>query len=258
MTALAAIAANTFREAVRDRVLYLILFFAVLIILGSEALAVLAVGSPEKVVLDLGLAAISFFGVLISVFLALSLVAKEIDRRTVYTVVTKPISRGHFVSGKLAGMYAVVVLVTAAMTALFLGFVWLRYGIWNAGLLKAVSLFLVEDLVVSSFALLFSSFTTPILGTVFTITVYVVGHLLQGLKMLAAFPSLAGSTLEKVLTFLYDWVLPNLERFNVKGAAVYGDPLPLSLLLSSAAYGAAYAAAVLGLAVTIFSRRDFT
>jgi ABC-type transport system involved in multi-copper enzyme maturation permease subunit len=255
LSAFLAIAANTLREALRDRILYLVLFFAALVILGSEALAVLAVGAHEKVVLDLGLAAIAFFGALASVFLGLSQVAREIDRRTVYTIVSKPISRAAFVAGKMAGLYATVVLLVAAMGALFLAFVRLRLGAAGADLLKPIGLSLVEDLVLASFAVLFSSFTTPILGTLFTITVYVIGHLSYGLKMLAAFPALAGSFTAKALVALY-YLLPNLERFNVRGAAVHDLPVGPVYVAAATAYGVAYALAVLALATAVFARRD--
>jgi len=255
VTAVLAVAQNTFREAVRDRVLYLLVFFAVLVILGSEGLAVLAVGDSRKVALDLGLAAISFFGVLISVFLGLSQFAREIDRRTVYTVISKPISRSGFIAGKLAGLYATVVVLTLGMTVVFLAFVWLRHDVAEPRLLAAVVLFLVENLVLASLAVLFASFTTPILATLFTMTMYVIGHLSFGLKLLAGHERVAGSLFSRVMMGLY-WVLPNLERFNVKGQVVHGDPLPEGLVLPIL-YGIVYAAAIFLVSTEIFRRRDF-
>lgn len=255
MSALFAIAHNTFREAIRDRVLYLLLFFGLLVVVGSEALAVLAVGEPQKVVMDLGLASVHFFGVLVSVFLGLSLVAREIERRTVFTVVSKPIGRGSFLGGKLLGLYATVVLLTLAMTIVLFAFLWLRYGAAPPRLLLAIFLMLIEDLVLASFALLFASFTTPILGTLFTLTVFVVGHVSFGLKMLAEYPSLADTGARQLVLALY-YVLPNLERFNVKGAVVHGVGLPEGVL-GPALYGVVYAAGVFVIALETFRRRDF-
>ena len=255
MTVMLAIATNTFREAVRDKILYLILFFAALVIFGSELLSVLAVGAASKVALDLGLAAISFLGALASIFLGLAMVAREVERRTVFSVLAKPISRHQFIAGKFLGLYATVFVLTLLMSVLFLGFVGLRHGVYEPALLYAIVLFLIEDLVLASFALLFSSFTTPILGMLFSVTVYLVGHLSFGLKMLADYPSLVETWSARALLGLY-YVLPNLERFNVKGAVVHGDPLPEGLLFPSL-YGITYALAVFLLASEIFRRRDF-
>lgn len=255
MNAVFAIAANTVREAVRDRVLWLLLFFAVIVIIGSEGLAVLAVGDPVKVTLDLGLASISFFGVLIAVFLGLSMVAKEIQRRTVHTVVSKPISRASFVLGKYLGLYATVLLLTVAMTVVFSLFVHLRYDAFRIELVYAVVLFLAESLVLAAFAVLFSCFTTPILGTLFTVTIYVIGHLTFGLKILAGYDSMRDTLGQKLILAVY-YLLPNLERFNIKAEVVHGDPLAEGLLLP-VLYGVLYAAAVLLVATEVFRRRDF-
>ena len=255
MSAFLAIAHNTFREAVRDRVLYLLLFFAATVIVGSEALAVLAVGAAERVAVDLGLAAISWFGVLISAFLGLSLVAREIARRTVYTVVSKPISRTVFILGKMAGLYAVVVLLAVAVAVLFLAFVWLRHGVFQPGFLSAIALMLVEDLVVAALAILFSAFTTPILATLLTMTAYVIGHLSDGLAMLASFPSVAETVWRPVLLGLY-YLLPNLERLNLRDEVVVGEALPHGLGAPTV-YGVVYAAAVTLIAAEVFRRKDF-
>lgn len=249
----AAIALNTFREAIRDRVLYLLLVFALIIIAFSRVLSMLTVGSQSKIIKDVGLSGISVFGVLTAVFVGVSLVFKEVERRTVYTLLANPIRRWQFVSGKYAGLLLVVAMNVAAMTAA-LSLVLLVLGESPGSLIPAVLLILVELALIAAFALLFSSFANPILATVGTLAVYVSGHLVRSFELLKArMPSGAGRVLSDVLY----WVLPNLSVLDVKAEAVHGIALPAARLLLGSVYGLTYALVVLGAACAVFERRDF-
>jgi len=251
--AISAIALNTFREAIRDRVLYLLLAFALILIGVSRLLSLLTVGNEEKIIKDVGLSALSLFGVLTAVFVGVNLVYKEIERRTVYTLLANPVRRWQFVFGKFVGLLAVLAMNLGLMTAaLFAILLWRGESPWP--LLPAVLLILVELAVITAFALFFSSLTNPILAAVWTFATYVTGHLTWSLKLLKErMPDGAGQWLCDALYF----VLPNLERLNVKQEVVHGLPLATKLVGLAVLYGAGYAVAMLVLPSVAFERKDF-
>jgi ABC-type transport system involved in multi-copper enzyme maturation permease subunit len=254
VTRIWAIASNTFREAIRDRVLYLLLVFALLFIGFAQILSLLTVGSEEKIIKDLGLASISLFGVLTSIIIGVSLVSKEIDRRTIYTIVSKPIHRYQFVLGKYFGLALTLLVNTAVMTFWFYLILLLK-GFGDARLLLAVYMIFLELLLVTALAIFFSSFSTPMLSTLFAFSLYLVGHLSWSLNLLR--DRLAGAAGKWICRGLY-LVLPNLEIFNIKGEVVHRMPVPPELPLWATIYLAGYGAAVLIAACWIFQRRDFS
>jgi ABC-type transport system involved in multi-copper enzyme maturation permease subunit len=249
-----AIASNTFREAIRDRILYLLLVFALALIALAQILGLLTVGSEEKIIKDLGLASISLFGVLTAIFIGVSLVSKEVERRTIYTIVSKPIHRFQFILGKYCGL-ALTLLVNTAVMALWFYLILLFKGYADPRLLLAVYLIFLELLLVTALAILFSSFSTPILSTLFTLSLYLVGHLSWSLDLLRQ--RLTGSAGRWICRALY-LVLPNLEVFNIKGEVVHGSSIPASLLFWATLYLAGYGVVVLGAACVIFQRKDFS
>jgi ABC-type Na+ efflux pump permease subunit len=251
--AVAAIALNTFREAIRDRVLYLLLVFALVLIGTSSLLALLTVGDEEKIIKDVGLSAISIFGLLTAVFVGVSLVFKEIERRTVYTLLAHPVRRWQFIAGKFLGLFAVLGLNLALMSAALFALLVLR-GVAPGPLLPAVLLVLVELAVVSAFALLFSSVANPMLAAVATVAVYVMGHLSWSLRLLEA--KLPPGAARWLCELVY-WLVPNLSRLDVKAQAVHGLPLAASQVAFALGYGVAYVVFVLPLACAAFPRRDF-
>ena len=184
MMAIRVIAANTFREALRDRILYLFLGFAVLLLASSKLFGILTVGEQEKIIKDMGLAGIQFFTMLIAVMMSVILISREIDSRTVYYTLAKPVRRWQFLLGKYFGLLATVLVNLALMTAVLVIFVWLYGGGVDLKLLLATGMIGVEMAVLVAFATLFSVLTKPILGSVFTLAVFVVGHVSQDLWML--------------------------------------------------------------------------
>ena len=251
--AVAAIALNTFREAIRDRVLYLLLVFALVLIGVSRLLSLLTVGDEAKIIKDVGLSAISIFGVLTAVFVGVSLVFKEIERRTVYTLLANRVRRWQFLLGKYAGLLAVLSMNVGLMSLALIGVLLVR-GESPWALLPALLLILVELAIVTAFALLFSSLTNPILSAVWTFAVYVSGHLSWSLELLA---EKVPEGLGRQLCRLGYWLLPNLDRLNLKAEAVHGTALPDGFVLLSVLYGTAYAVVVLALATAAFHRKDF-
>ena len=245
------IALNTFREAIRDRILYVLLVFSLLLIGASRSLSQMTVGTEEKIVTDLGLSAISVFGVLTAVFLGVSLVYKEVEKRTIFTLLANPVQRWQFVVGKYLGLMTVVTLNVLLMATVLKVILW---GSEAAPLWPAVVLILVELALISAFALLFSSFTNPILAVIGTLAVFVTGHLSWSFELLK---HRATSGFVTTLSDAMYWVLPNLSLLNVKAEVVHAQPVGLGRVALSASYGLAYAIVVLVLACLVFQRRDF-
>jgi len=249
-----AIARNTFREAVRDRVVHLLFVFSLVLIAGSRVLSPLALGEGEKIVKDLGLSLIGLFGVLLVVFIGSSLVHKEVDRRTIDILLSKPIRRWEFLVGKFAGMTATLGAVTALMLAALLALLAMTGAGPSGGIVVAGLLVVVELALLTAVALLFSTFTTPTLAAVFTLSVYITGHLSADLLDFArAVPNTANRVVSQVLYC----ALPNLEMLNVRSEVVHGLPVAPERLAAALAYAALYTAFLLGLGSVILSRRDF-
>ena len=249
-----AIAGITFKEAKRDRILYLLFFFAAVAIIASRVLAVLTVGDRVKIIKDVGLASISIFGVLMAVLIGTSLVYKEIDKKTIFTLLAKPLHRAEFILGKFLGLVLTLLVMTAAMTLIFLAIVYAHTLQIETALLVAIAYIFLELVLITAVAILFSSFSTPILSSLFALAFYLIGHLSWGLELIIK--KMTPGTGRTLVRALY-LVLPDLENFNFKTEVVHGLPIPPGIYLSSFLYGVCYTAFILGLAVLIFRRRDF-
>jgi ABC-type transport system involved in multi-copper enzyme maturation permease subunit len=249
---IAAIALNTFREAIRNRVLYLLLVFAVLMISFAQILSLLTVGSEEKIIKDFGLASIDVFGVLTAVFVGIGLVSREIERRTVYTLLAKPIHRFEFILGKYAGLVLTLLVNTAVMTLWFF-LVLAAKGMLDARLVVAVLLLFFQFLLITAIAVLFSCLSSPILSGVLTLALYVIGHLLWSFELLEA--RLTSPAARAVCRALY-YLLPNLGNFDVKGEVVHGLPVDAGLVGFAALYLVVYGSAVLLGACAIFQGKE--
>ena len=267
MRAVRYIALNVFRESVRDRVPYNLVLFAVLLIGSSYLLGQLTAGQDVKIIKDLGLAAISIFGLFIAIFIGIGLVSKEVERRSIYALLAKPISRPQFVAGKYAGLVLTLAVNVAVMTvALYvvLGYLtWIESpefkASWEApgvdpAMLKAILLIFVELMLVTAIALFFSTFSSPILSAALTFGLYIAGNFNADLKNFEqVVDSPAAAWLARGLYHL----LPDLSAFDVKIQVVHGLPVAAGYIWSTLAYGALYIAALLLAATVIFSRRDF-
>jgi len=253
VNAIFAIAINTFREAIRDRILYLLLVFALLLIFSSRIVGVLTVGDENKIVKDFGLSSIDAFGVMTAIFVGVGLVFKEIERRTIYTIVTRPIHRSQFIFGKYAGLVLTLAVNTSIMTAGYFGLLLAR-GAADPRLLIAVGLAFIQFMLVTAIAIFFSSFSTPILSGIFTLSLYVLGQLSWSFLLLR--DRIGGGLAGALCEVLYH-VVPNLWRLNVKSEVVNGLPLPGGLGAWSALYGLGWCAFILFGAALVFGRRDF-
>ena len=254
LTPVAVIAINTFRENLRDKILYNLLLFALLLIGASMVLGGLTIMEQKKIVIDIGLAAINLVGVVIAIFVGIGLVSKEIERRTVYTIMARPISRTHFILGKYCGLALTLLVNVSIMLVVYLGTLWLNQAPIQLGLLQAVALIYVELLIVTAVALFFSTFSSATLSAILTLGLYVVGHLTTDLKALA---EKSPQTAMKAVTMAVYYLCPNLEALNVKGEAAAGLALGASYVTLVAAYGLLYAALLVTGACVVFQRRDF-
>lgn len=254
MSKVQAIAMNTFKEAVRDRILYAILVFAIAMIASTMILARIGAGSGERVIRDLGLGFISIFGILIAIFIGIGLVHKEIDRRTIYTIVSKPIHRFQFILGKYLGLFLTLFVNVAIMTVALIGIIYVGEGIWDFRLAAASAMILMELMVITGIAVLFSAFSTPALSAIFTLSLFAIGRLLNDLRLFGE--QYAGPLAREVIRGLY-YLLPNLARFNVSAEVVHGLPLREVISGMTILYGGLYVVTLLSLTILIFQRRDF-
>jgi ABC-type transport system involved in multi-copper enzyme maturation permease subunit len=250
-----AVASNVFREVMRDRIFLTIGFYAVLMLAASRLLPEVSGAAQEKILTDFGTASSSLLGVVVTIFVGTNLINKEIEKRTVFTIVTKPISSIEFILGKHLGLSAVLAIVVAGMTVIYLlvlSFTHIEYKLFP---LLLTSLFLFLELcLIAAAALLFGVFTSSILAILLTFSLYLVGHLSEGMVKLAGVTKNPG--FQQFTDNLY-LVLPDLSRLDLKNDAVYGVLPQTDVLWINAGYALVYTAALLLMTTVIFSRRQF-
>jgi ABC-type transport system involved in multi-copper enzyme maturation permease subunit len=250
----AAIAANTVREAVRNRVLYVLVFFALVMIGTSALLATLSYVERERILQDVGLGAIRFFGAAIAIFMGVGLIHREVERRTIYTILSKPVTRAQFLAGKYLGLVATLWLQLAIMVAAFVLASLASGAPLGSGHAIALVLIALELAVVVAFATLFSSFATPFLAACYSLGLYLVGHLTRDLRGLGA--SSDSELVQQVTTWIHR-VFPDLAALNRSIEAVHGLPIPLTEAGWALLAGVAWCLGFLLVAVLVFERRDF-
>ncbi len=258
-----AIARNTYRETIRDKVLYNLILFALIMILSSLALGQLTLGNDDKVICDLGLSSISIFGMLIAIFIGIGLVYKELEKRTVYALLAKPVHRYELILGKYVGLL-ITLLVNLAIMTVGLELALLYTGRLGFGaylrVLPAVYLIFLSLALITALALLFSTFSTPALSAIFTFFLWVIGHF--GSDLLG-FGDLTKSASIKWLCKVLYYVIPNFSNFgildsrHVLQSAGYFQRIDPYAILGVTVYCVAYCAVILSLSIAIFMRRDF-
>lgn len=251
------IARNTFREAVRDRILYNLVVFALLMIGGSAFLGDLSADQELKVIVDMGLSAMLIFGVFIAIFVGVSLVYKEIERRTVYAIFSKPVGRGEFLIGKYLGLCLTLAVNVAIMgIGISLALLFVRRG-WHpmvSSIWLAVLLIYLELMLITAIALLFSSFSSPALSALLSFMLFIIGHFSADLK---AFADALGTTGARVIFGALYYLLPNLSYFSFITPAGHGDVPEGRMILMAILYSIVYISVLLSAATLIFSRRNF-
>ncbi len=247
------VALNTYREAVRDKILYVLLFFAGATILCSKALGYISIGQDMKIITDISLAAISVFGALIAIFVGTNLVYKEIDKRTIYTILSRPIWRFEFILGKYLGLSLLIATVTAVMGLVAASYIALLGG--SVGYMFAEALLLVFSklLLLTALSVLLSTLTSPILGAIVVLTSYFMGH---ATGILIDLPEHFDDTAAKELITIIYYAVPNLSNFDIWREYANGVSVPHSYVAWTLLYGAVYTGLLLFLASISFHEKD--
>jgi ABC-type transport system involved in multi-copper enzyme maturation permease subunit len=254
MSRIWVIATSTFREAVRDRILNSILFFAVLLLGVSLGLREVSIGDTDKIVRGVALGGVSLLASLIALFLGVSLVYKEIEKRTIYTLAAKPIARWQLLLGKYLGIWITLAAEVVLLGLLYVMIVSPQQGLPGLPVLVAWLLLMVELSLLSVWAMLFSTFASPVTATAYSLSLFVIGHFADDLHL---FGERADPGAFRTLVMALYRVVPNLETFNVRAEAVHDVAVPWSEVAWSTAYGAGYTVAVLCVAMLVFTKRDF-
>jgi Cu-processing system permease protein len=252
-----AIAVNAFRESVRDRVLYNLIFFALILVGASVFVSELSIDQETKFIADLGLSSMLVFGALIAIFIGIGLVYKEIDKRTIYNLLSKPVHRHEFIIGKYLGLCLTlfvnlsVMVVSTELALLYVnrGFIPLHISI-----LPAAFLIFLELALLVAVALMFSSFSTPLLSALFSFAAYVIGNFSGDLKLAA---QLAESAFTRAVITAAYYMLPNLTNFSFITQASHGQVPSLKHLLSASLYALIYISILISASALIFQKRNF-
>lgn len=250
------IASNTFREAVRDRVLYNLIAFALLLSGAAILVGQISIDIERLVVVNLGLTAVSLFGVVIAVFIGVGLVSKEIEKRTLYTVLSRPVCRWEFILGKFLGLAGTLVVNTFFMAiGVFAALLYVahRFHRPDAWILVALYFIVLQFLILCALALLFSSFSSPLLSAVFALSLFVIGCFSEDLRR---FAFITGNGVTHWVTTVAAYVVPNFSALNVISSVAHEQPVAGTLILYNTAYCLFYTGMVLCGAVLIFERRN--
>ena len=241
----------------RDRVLYNLLLFVLLLVMASVVMGRIAVGQEAKIIIDMGLSVMTIFGVLIAVFIGIGLVSKEIEKRTIAIILSKPLRRSTFVLGKYFGLCLTLFVNTTVMAAaimLALFYVGSGFELRQLNLWPAAYLIFLELMIITALALLFSSFSSPALSALFTLLIFLIGRWSPDLKL---FADTASSSVTRAVCRLLYHLLPNMANFNYIDQTAYGQVVPSRILAVNTIYAVCYITALLAASIMIFERRNF-
>ncbi len=251
---LIAITLNTFREAVRDRVLYNLILFVLLLVASAPLFGQISIGMERLILVNVGLSSISLFGVIIAIFIGIGLVSKEIEKKTLYTILSRPVRRWEFILGKYLGLVMTLVVNTALMTVGFYIALLITNGLHktDAVLLVAIYFTVLQFLIVTALTVLFSTFSSPIFSAIFAFALFVIGTFAEDLKNFAAISKGAA----KLLATAAAYVMPNFASLNVIAQTAHDQGVGGRLILFNTLYALLYSASAVAAAVLIFERRN--
>ena len=252
---IAYVAFNTFREAVRDRVLYNLVFFALLMAGASVLVGQISIGIERQVVINLGLTAVSLFGVAIAIFIGIGLVSKEIEKKTLYTLLSRPVRRWEIVAGKFAGLSLTLLVNTFFMAVgVFLALLYVagKFEAPDAWVLVALFFIVLQFLMIVAIALLFSTFSSPLMAAVFAFALFLIGSFAEDLR---GFAGMTEGVAHWVATGVA-YIIPNFAALNVISQVAHGNPVAGLLIAYNTAYALVYALVALSAAVLIFEHRN--
>ncbi len=264
-----AIALNTYREAIRQKILYALVLFTVVLILFSLFLGQLTLGADTKIIKDMGLASIMILGAIMSIFIGVGLVFKEIERKTIYTLLSKPVSRPEFILGKFFGLSMTIGLEVISMTVLLFLILSFYKEPLDFNLIKAVILIFVELCVVTAVALVFSSYSSSFMSILFCVGFLILGHMTDDFaaviapKIRASLSQVEGQPWDGgtaigyiLLGFVRAIEVLNLDHFAINAKVVHGVPVTWAWIVSSTFFGFCWLILLLSLAIFLFKRKD--
>ncbi|MEI7792786.1 MAG: ABC transporter permease subunit [Candidatus Berkelbacteria bacterium] len=246
------IAKNTFKETIRDKILYAILAFAVLFLLSTVIFGSISLGEDVKVIKDFGLAGIYIFSIIIAIFLGTSLIYKEIEKKTLYILLSKPVSSVQFIIGKYFGLFASVILNVAIMSIIYLGIVAYKGGGFDYLSLWSILLLVFEMSIFIALAILFSTITTPLAGMIYSVIVLYIGHSLSLLKEAA----IQSSKFAQIMTNIVYYGFPNLEKFNIRNLVVYGTSVTTAQIVYPIFYSILFTTVLLWISGFALKKKD--
>jgi ABC-type transport system involved in multi-copper enzyme maturation permease subunit len=246
------IAKNTFRAAIRDRILHGILVFAFLFILFTVFLGSISMGENLMVIRSIGLAGMYLFSLIITIVLASSLISLEIERRTLYLILSKPVSTTELVVGKFVGLFASIGMIILCMALIYLGVVAYAGGGFDGAALIAIVMSLFEAGLFVALVTLFSTFATPFAATLYGVLTLYIGH---SLSLLVQYVQYKSGALKIAAQVVY-YIIPNLEKFNVRNAVVHHVSIDAGMVLLAGLYAALYAIVLLYLAKNLLAKKD--
>lgn len=254
MNVILTIAKNTFRETIRDKILYVILAFAILIIISTIFFGSISLDQDIKVIKDLGLAGIFLFGIIIAIFVGTNLVHKELDKRTIFLIFSKPITKYEFVLGKFFGIALTLFLVTLAMAAVFLIILAIKKTAIELILVEALAWGYLELLIIAAISIMFSSLTSPIASTIYTICLFIIGHASNSFLYLIA--QTDSAILAGILKTIH-YIIPNFEKFNIRNSAIVGIGISGEQVLYTILYALVYIILALTIANFLLKKQEF-
>ncbi|MBN2071430.1 MAG: ABC transporter permease subunit [Candidatus Krumholzibacteriota bacterium] len=256
MRRIRSVALNTFRETFRQKLLVLVVIYVGILLLSTFVLSPLSVGAARgKIITDIGLAAISIFGVLTAIVVGSSLVHKEIDKKAIYMVITRPVSRHEYILGKFSGIVLSLAVLMISMAAVMSLMIIIGRGNVTLAILTAAYLSILEVVVMSAVIIFFSTFTTPILTSFFSLCFFVTGSLSSDLR---EFANRYGGTAMRYMMQGFYYLLPNFKVFNLRHEAVHDLRFSYFDIWLTTLYAVVYCAVILYFAYLIFRRREFT
>ncbi|MFC1556184.1 ABC transporter permease [candidate division KSB1 bacterium] len=247
------IALNTFKETVRDKVLYSFLLFALGFAIVSAVISTWSLSQEEKIIQDFGLVIVTVFSLLISIFIGIGLVYKEEERRTIYSILSKPISRGSFIIGKYSGLLLTMLIIIALMAFVMLFLTFIFTGAMNFKLLLAAGMLFFIIAIIIAFALLFSTLTSPVISGILTVFMFVTGNFAADIKVIG--PGIDSGLFSVFVNLLY-YIVPNFELLNYQLAAVHDLPVEPMRVFTGIIYAVAYSGALILITILMFKNRD--
>lgn len=249
-----AVLENTFKESLRQKILLLLVVFAILLIVISFFMEPFALGEAPKIMRDFGLATASLFGVLTTIIIGSTLIRKDVEKKTIYTVLSKPVKRSEIILGKFLGLSALVAVLILAMLIIQQLVIFVYEGAFDPRLLIALPFTIIEIMVLLGILLLFSSFSSTTLTSIMGVIFFVVGHAMPDLKIFAEHTQAA---LLKYVAYGFYYALPNLENFNLRIDLAYGLKLQPDQIIFSMCYGVIYIVLLLYITKLVFQGREF-